>query len=303
MMRSRRFLMPLSFAIICLTAAAGMAAGKLGPASDPARRDGTAVDLPELLRKAAVYCRKLEGSVLDFIAIEEIEEIIDPVTDGPSRLARLRDWRDVRAMPQGNSLTSSIKNSLVYDYQCVRSKGVIREARTLLTLNGIEVNEPNAPLRTSSMVYRNALLSPVNLFGAQAQGWYDYKEAGREELDGRPTVIIEVAPRPDVPVPLCRSGKAWFDAETLDLLKMEWTQMPTAHLEAFAERAARANGALRLSMQVEFSAEKSGLRFPSRLWIREAYIRKSGREFVRAVTSVVFRSFKFFTVETSVDGD
>lgn len=299
MLPSLRSKKSLALAVFSLVLAAGIAAGH--PAS--AQKTEAVVDLPELLRKTAAYCRKLEGSVLDFIAIEEIEEVIDPVTDGPSRLVSLKDWRDVQALPRGNTLASSIRNSLVYDYQCVRTKGVIREVRTLMTLNGVEVNEPNAPLRTSSMVYRNALLNPVNLFGAQAQGWYDYKEAGREELDKRPVVVVEVTPKPNVAVPLCQSGKAWFDAVTLDLLKMEWTQMPTAHLEAFAERAARANGALRLSMQVEFSAEKNGLRFPSRLWIREAYIRKSGREFVRAITSVAFRGFKFFTVETSVDGD
>jgi hypothetical protein len=213
--------MSLSFAMFCLTVALGMAAGGLGPKSAPSRRDVTTVDLPELLRKAAAYCRKLEGSVLDFIAIEEIEEVIDPVTDGPSKLARLKDWRDGHAMPRRNALASSIRNSLVYDYQCVRSKGVIREVRTLLSLNGVEVNEPNAPLRTSSMVYRNALLNPVNLFSAQAQGWYDYKDAGREEIDKRPVLVVEVTPKPNVAVPLCQSGKAWFDAATLDLLKME----------------------------------------------------------------------------------
>ncbi len=66
-----------AWAVLCLAAAAGSAAGNPGREPARTRRTEAAVDLPDLLRKAAAYCRKLEGSVLDFIAIEEIEEITD----------------------------------------------------------------------------------------------------------------------------------------------------------------------------------------------------------------------------------
>ncbi len=284
-----------------LPPAADATAATIG--TGPARRQETKaeIELPELLRKAAAYCRKLEGSVLDFIAIEEIEEIIDTTLDGTPSAKVVTDWREAPFAREMSVRPSAFKNAMVYDYQCIRSQGAIRETRTLLKINGVEVNEPNAPLRTMSMVYRNALLSPLNLLSAQAQEWYDYKVARRGRLDKRPVVIVEVTPKPEAAVPLCQSGRAWFDAETSDILKIEWTQMPTTRLEAFAKRAARAGGPLRLSMRAEFSAEKNGLRFPSRLWVQEAYIRKSGRVYQHSVTNAVFKDFKFFTVETAVD--
>ncbi len=51
----------------------------------------------------------------------------------------------------------------------------------------------------------------------------------------------------------------------------------------------------------EFGFEKNGLRFPSLDLTEEAYVDKDGARFVRAVTKVVYKEYKFFTVETETD--
>jgi len=297
---------PASLAAILLglLLAADAAAGAAASGPLPRQRSEAALDLKAFLEKAAAYCRRLESSVLDFVAREEIEESVRTLLQIGRSGEVNPGWSDapVRITPEVRHMSmraAPVTNRLVYDYQCVRKAGALRETRTLLLLNGAEINEPNAPLRTSSMVYRNALLTPINLFGAKAQTWYDYRIEGRDRFENRPVAVIAVSPKPDISVPLCPRGKAWIDPATLDILKIEWVQIPTGNLEAFAAWARAVEGSLRLTMRAEFSAERNGLRFPSRLGIEEAYVRKRGRLFIRAVTNVVFKDFKFFTVETS----
>jgi hypothetical protein len=98
-------------------------------------------------------------------------------------------------------------------------------------------------------------------------------------------------------------GKAWIDPQTAEILKIEWIQKPVENVKVFKVRAALANGTLRMTVRTEFSAEKNGLRFPSRIRIEEAYLRPRGRAFIRSKTNVTYRDFKFFRVETEVKSE
>lgn len=95
------------------------------------------IDLSEILKKEAEYCRKLEGSVLDFICLEEITEKInqskDIKMDQPS-LGGMTDgvWsREKAVIP-----ASKIRRTFLYDYQFIRKDNQIKESRTLLEENG-----------------------------------------------------------------------------------------------------------------------------------------------------------------------
>jgi len=48
----------------------------------------------------------------------------------------------------------------------------------------------------------------------------------------------------------------------------------------------------------EYGFEKNGLRFPSRSYTDQAYLRKDRGRFSSAEISVVYKDYKFFTVET-----
>ena len=198
------------------------------------------------------------------------------------------------------SVSRPVRNAFLYDYQCVRANRIIKETRALIELNGRKHNDPDAALMTTSIAYRNALLGPVNLFSDLSQNGYEYRVAGTEKLEKRPVAVIEVRPKAGAFEPVCLSGKAWVDPKTAEILKIEWTQKPAERAEIFAQREAKIGGKLRLTLRTEFRTEKNGIRFPSKLWIEEAYINDRGRAFVRSETNVTYKDFKFFTVEVDV---
>ena len=260
------------------------------------------IDFPALLSRAAEYCRRLEGSIFDFFCREEINETIDVTLDANRPTSPISEWRTFGS--SGASITlvrgkvRRFRNLFVYDYQCIRANRVLTEKRTLLKEGSVKKNVPNAKLELSGFTYFNSLLSPINLFGEKSQPDYDFSIIGKEKFERRPVLVVEAKPKEGVTALNCLSGKAWIEPETADILKIELILRPTGGLEMFAKREAQYNRKLRLTLRSEFSAEKNGIRFSSRILIEEAYLNDQGRAFVRSKTEVVYEDFKFFTVAT-----
>jgi len=300
--RSRIILWALLATLVGICgSAAGAPQGKAAAAA--AAKGPPEIDLPGLLQKAAEYCGRLESSILDFFCREEVEETIDLTLEPEKPGAPLDEWRYLSGRNVGTRFISAgkikkFKNSFVYDYQCLRADRVITEKRTLLREGAEERNEPNAKLELSGFVYFNNLLSPINLFGEKSQPDYDFSIIGKEKFKRQPVFIVEAKLKAGLTEPKCLSGKAWIDPATADIVKMELIQKPTGGLEIFAKRESQYKRKLRLTLRTEFSAEKNGIRFPSRLLIEEAYLNDMGRAFVRSKTNVVYANFKFFTVAT-----
>jgi len=55
-----------------------------------------------------------------------------------------------------------------------------------------------------------------------------------------------------------------------------------------------------MTLVSEYKVEKNGIRFSSRYFIEEAYIGKKGKKFISSETTVIYRDYKFFTVETEI---
>jgi outer membrane lipoprotein-sorting protein len=264
---------------------------------------GSSDDLDSVLKTLAAYCERLENAALDFVCLEQIKETVNPSLDENASPVALQDWAYLdRNNPRLRirKVVQKIKNSYVYDYQCIRTRGEVRETRTLLEENGKKTNEPNAALKTSIVVYGNALLSPVGLFRARFQPQYEYKIVGREKVGGRPALILDAAPRPGAPESRNLYGKAWVDAKTYDILKIEWSEERIGRYEIFEKRGELYKMKPRLRLRSEFHAEKNGIRFPTSLFVEEAYLNSKGRAFIRSLTTVVYKNFKFFTVEVEV---
>jgi len=265
------------------------------------------IDLAVILDKAAAYCLKLESSILDFICREEISEKIDPVLDVPPP-PTIRTWSgtenwnglDSRGVVAISPVVSKIRNSYVYDYQCIRKDGLVQEIRTLLEENKKKKNEPGAKLKTSIIAYKNVLLGPVGIFKKDYQGDYDYKILGVDEFEKKPVIIVDAAPKPGAPEADILYGKSWIDATNGNIVKIEYSESRIGHYEVFEARGKKYNRTPRINESAEFSVEKNGLRFPSKLSIEETYLNSRGRAFVRSETSVVYRDFKFFTVDVEI---
>jgi hypothetical protein len=260
------------------------------------------VDLEDLLRKAAEYCRKLEGAVLDFVCREEVSERIDPSYDKKKPPGPASDWVTISGGGRVFAERQSYKivTYYIYDYQCVRAGGELKEIRALLSENGKKKNEPNAKLKTAVFVYGSVPLSPVGIFGERFQSDYDYAIVGTDKIAKKPVVILDVKPKLGAPETSNLFGKAWVDPATADILKIEWDESRVRHYDFVEKFGERIGYKPRLTIRSEFSAEKNGVRFPTRLYIQEAYLNERDRAFVRSETNVVYKDFKFFTVEVEV---
>ncbi|HMA55001.1 MAG TPA: hypothetical protein VKT17_11085 [Acidobacteriota bacterium] len=275
----------------------------------PTSPQSVTTSLDALLAKASEYCRKLESSAFDFVCREEIRETIDPKLDaaqkrGGADLGELSLLGPGAANYFGPTLTIStvrkIKRSFVYDYQCIRAGRAIREIRDQLEENGKRKNVPHAELQTSIVVFGTALLAPIGLFGERFQPGYDFTIAGHDRIDDIPVVIVDAKPKPGTPASRNLYGRSWVDPVSGDILKIEWSEDRVGNFDVFAKRGRIYKRTPRLDIRSEFSAEKNGIRFPSRLSVDETYLNDSGKAFVRSKTEVVYKDFKFFTVEFDV---
>jgi hypothetical protein len=294
----------LAFVLLSPAPAPAGAASPQQPPEKPALFALTQLDA--LLAKAAEYCRKLESSAFDFVCREEIRETIDPKLDATQKAPHLDPGSTKYVGPGASnylgptlviSTVKKIKRSFVYDYQCVRAGRTIREIRNQLEENGKRKMVPNAELQTSSVVWGTALLGPVGLFGERFQPGYDFAVSGRERIGATEVVVVDARPKPGAPQTRNLYGKAWVDPLTGDILKIEWSGDRVGHFDVFAKRGELYKRTPRLVIRTEFSAEKNGIRFPSHLSVEEAYVKESGKAFIRSKTEVVYKDFKFFTVE------
>lgn len=258
-------------------------------------------ELGRLLAKAAEYCRRLDSSAFDLAGREEIRETIDPKLD-----------RSPAAPPSGSgaapflgptltiSTVRKIKRSFVYDYRCVRAGRTLREVRNQLEENGKSKVVPDAELQISVDVFGSALLGPVGLFGERAQPGYDFSTAGRERIGSVDAVIIEAKPRPGVRAGRCLRGQAWVDPASGGILRIEWSESRAGRFDVFVRRGEIFKRTPRLTFRAELSVERNGIRFPGRVSVEEAYLKDSGKPFVRSTTEAVYEDLKLSAVTFDV---
>jgi hypothetical protein len=296
-------------ALACLSLALSGPPPAIGRSASPSLAPQKAEPAPPaqlsaLLDKAAAYCRRLENSAFDFVCREVISETVNPSLDADKK-APLVDpgWKSPKptaGTPFPVSKVRKTKRSFVYDYQCVRAGRTIREIRTQLEENGKKRVVPNAELKTSVVVFGTALLGPVGLFGERFQAGYDFSIAGEDTIGKKKVIIIDARPKPGAPPTRNLYGKAWLDPANGDILKIEWSESRVGRFDIFERRGQLYDRKPRLVISSEFSAEKNGIRFPSLLSVEEAYLDEAGRAAVRSTTEVVYKDFKFFTVEVQI---
>ncbi|MGB2763013.1 MAG: hypothetical protein WBC20_01235 [Candidatus Aminicenantaceae bacterium] len=268
---------------------------KLGMSLQHQRQVNQQTEVENILKASVDYCHKLENAALYFVCMEEITEKINFSKD----IA----W-DSLTIPREvwirrKRTVAKRKNTYLYDFQFIRKNNRVRETRTLLEENGKKKREKNAKLKTMSFLFKNALLGPVGILAAHWQPFYDYRISGEDEVNGLPVVILEVTPKAGHKIDFL-FGKVWLNNSNFDILKIEWSQWRIGNFHIFENRGLKYKSEPRISLISEFNIEKNGIRFPSKFFIEEAYIDKKGKKFVRSETTVIYRDFKFFTVEVEI---
>jgi len=254
-------------------AAVGLAITGVSPAlpdpqepSDPAR-------LAAILEKAAHYCWRLDRAALDFICREEVSEMTN----------RFRRGFDV----------------YLYDFQFVRKKDEVKEQRNIMAINGKKVSRPMPVVQPAAFRYKNVLFGPVGLLSEFWQAYHSYRIVGEERILDEKAVVVEATPLPKAHEPH-PYGKIWIKESDGSVLKIAWDQESLGNFGEIEAWAAENESEPRITAYCEYRFEKNGLRFPSRNFTQQAYIRKDRSIFVNAEISVVYNKYKFFTVETEV---
>ena len=255
-----------------------LAAARFSNPQSTAKKNVEQERLGIILNKTGEYCRSLEKAVIDFICLEEIEEEVNWSKDYP----QMRPWIK--------------RNTYVYDYQFIKENHRIEESRVLLEENGRKRHEKNAKLKTSAFQYRNVLYGPIDLLSWERQVVFEYRIRSDDEEVGENVVVLEAFPRS--PGEYSAYGKIWIKKEDFSILKIEWNPKSIRNFKQVEEIAERYESEPDITITTEFNYEKNAIRFPSKYSIQEAYIDENGKRFVRSETNVVYRDYKFFTVET-----
>jgi hypothetical protein len=273
-----------------------------GPLAGPAGGQDPAADqrLAQLLAKAKSYCLRLETAALDFTCIEMIEE----------RTYAMRLEAPDVVVPNtsvgGTGVGYSYKpakmpyyeNTYVYDYQFVRRGAFKTEKRIVTEENGRKKREREAELMTTTIRVQNALFGPIGLVGESAQSGHDYRIAGEEAVKGKKVVIVDAAPKPGLERQHCY-GRIWIREDDGSIARIAWDQVSIGNFQIVQARAREYGAEPQLTSLTEYGMEKNGIRFPSKDTTEEAYI-KSGQKHVQALTTILYKDYKFFTVETAV---
>jgi len=259
------------------------------------------IKLAGILRTTAAYCHKLENCAFDFVCLEDIAETTDLSKDTIlEALAQAASERNASWILSNARMPKKIvENHFLYDYQFIRKGKKSKERRTLLEENGKKKNKKGARLKTANFLYKEILLEPAAILSERSQADHDYRILGEEELNGEKVRVLETLPKPDTKTEHL-FGKVWVKESDGSILKIEWDQKGIGNFDIIEKRAKQYNTVPHVTLTSEFSLEKNGILFPSRFRIEEAYINGKGEKFIRSETKVVYKDFRFFTVETEV---
>ena len=254
------------------------------------------IKLTDILAKTGEYCERLENAAFDFVCKEKITEKIDISEEWASGDRVLKIVKDLPGAWRPSKRIK--KNTYVYDYQLIRKKKDVRETRILLEENGKEKYEKNSELKTHMFYFEKPLFGPIGLLSKYWQEHLHYTIVKQYKMKGEETVLIEAVPKPSLSQKHLY-GKIWVRESDFSILKIEWVPESMRDYEVIEKAAKKYKATPKIIFISEYDIEKNGIRFPSRVFIEEAYISKKGK-YIKSETIIVYEDYKFFTVETEV---
>lgn len=192
------------------------------------------------------------------------------------------------------------ENKYLYDYQLIRKGRQITERRILVEENGKEKNEENAQLKMQMFDHKYVIFGPIGILSEKWQQEHDYKVIEEKKYKDEHALIIEATPKSSINIDHL-FGKIWVRKSDSSILKIEWNQASLGNFERIKEIAKELNAEPDITFISEYDFEEKGIRFPSKYFVREEYIHSWRGRFKRSETTVIYKDYKFFTVETDVE--
>ncbi len=278
----------------------------LQPETKPAapKDEARAAEVMSLLEKTAVYCRNLEHAALNFVCDEDVVEKMFATRRAMDQYAADQAFSGNMEWSKNGSMewnkNGVISREWIYDFQLIRQSGTTQERRTLIMENGEKRKNENAELKTTRFSHRNVFLGPIGLLGENAQTKHTYHLVKEGQVDGEPVLVIEATPREKTASSLF--GKAWVRTRDGAVLRIEWEPASMENYAAIEQFSGRIGKTPQITFVSEYGFEKNGLRFPNVYDVTEAYKGLAttwGNVFSK--TTVTYKDYKFFQVETAVD--
>lgn len=243
--------------------------------------------LDAILKKEAEYCEKLSHVVLFYVCNEDIKETVyDPIRNLNRRFVYKGQVK---------------KNRYIYEYQLIQKEGQVEEKRILIEENGNKTRQLDASVKLIRASYSKLVAGPIALFSEYWQELFTYRLTGESRIMGENVYVVEISPRQEKQTNLLY-GKAWIKKDDFSIVKIQYEPESVTDIGNLqATMGSGSNLLPHFDVVTEFGYEHSGVRFPSRFIINEKYDIKFGESrFSKAELDVVYSSYKFFTVETSV---
>jgi len=270
-------------------------------------------ELKKLLLGAADYCDRLENAAFHFICKEDIEERLQFIRRARSEkresfnpntgiMIRTRD----PGAPPRKSRVQKFKQRFIYDYQLIFDKGKVTEQRKIIKGKRKEKKGASGSLKVESFLSKKIVLIPISILEILNQGRYKFRFVKRDVVDGVKTDLIEVFPK-KLDQADSIYGKVWIDIEDNSILKVEVNPLSIGGLTSLMKLASDLGSILDVKCTIDYGLKREGIRFPTRVRIRERY---HGGDFLKRVmrmpsweksrTTYTYRDYKFFEVDTEV---
>jgi len=147
--------------------------------------------------------------------------------------------------------------------------------------------------------HQHIILGPIGLLSEYWQDFYDYRIVNEEKYKRRKAIVIEAVPKFGFDLEHLY-GKIWVSKDDFSILKIEWNPQSMENYKEIEKVAKELGMTPQITLTAEYAFEKNEIRFPSEYSVKEVYVDSRKRKMVKSKTRVVYRDYKFFTVETKV---
>jgi hypothetical protein len=268
-----------------------------------------------LLKKAAIYCDRLNRSAFDFICLEEVYQqkamYLDDmwVEKGKDKEADFPVFNK-RAPFYPSYLyhqPAIFRKKYVFDYQIIRQDDKIVEKRLPLKKNRSKKNTEDPTPESISFRFEGIYFGPVGLFSKRMQYYHEYRILKEVKKDTQDYIVIEALPKEKRKGHLY--GKAWLRKSDGVINYIEWEPKSMPRFNKFRQTAEQLGADPLIKIMTEYNIEKNGIYFPNRFYFEEAYLLKSKKEdkvrrkLIGMTINVAYKNHQFFIVETEVDWD
>jgi len=254
-------------------------------------KQGELSELNRISLGAMSYCGRLAEAAFHFICKEKVSEVLDEIR--VHKAVRESEYdENTGTYRSGFSARNDIRavrrkttNKYVNDYQLVSNKG--------------RVSEQRKPIKGKM---KKIALIPLSLLGPANRDRFHFRFLKNEKVKGVKTAVIECFPK-DPAKAKTIYGRMWVDLSDYSIMRISVNPVSIGGYSELLKLARYYNSKLILTCEMDFYQKHGGIRFPTRVFIRELYsgglelrniVKKPVWE--RSKTTYTFDDYKFFDV-------